>query len=165
VAGFGLPNFGQLTEAFRKAQQIQQDAQKLQDELDAMQLEGRSADGRAQVWLSGNQQPLKVVLDPGLLGEAPAAVEATVLEALEEQVVLLRLLGDFSAAADVTVRIGHENPIEAMETTSVVTTRSQHQDQSVASLGVVGPTHMDYASNIAAVQAVALYVSRILGGR
>ncbi|MFL0730556.1 MAG: YbaB/EbfC family nucleoid-associated protein, partial [Prochlorococcus sp.] len=27
MAGFGLPNFGQLTEAFRKAQQIQQDAQ------------------------------------------------------------------------------------------------------------------------------------------
>ena len=94
----------------------------------------------------------------------PIAIQP-VLEALEEQVVLLRLLGDFSAAADVTVRIGHENPIEAMETTSVVTTRYQHQDQSVASLGVVGPTHMDYASNIAAVQAVALYVSRILGGR
>ena len=31
MAGFGLPNFGQLTEAFRKAQQIQQDAQKLQE--------------------------------------------------------------------------------------------------------------------------------------
>ena len=33
MAGFGLPNFGQLTEAFKKAKQIQQDAQKLQDEL------------------------------------------------------------------------------------------------------------------------------------
>ena len=40
MAGFGLPNFGQLTEAFRKAQQIQQDAQKLQEELDAMEIEG-----------------------------------------------------------------------------------------------------------------------------
>ena len=57
MAGFGLPNFGQLTEAFRKAQQIQQDAQKLQDELDSMELEGTSEDGRASVWLSGNQQP------------------------------------------------------------------------------------------------------------
>ena len=36
MAGFGLPNFRQLTGAFRKAQQIQQDAQKLQEELDAM---------------------------------------------------------------------------------------------------------------------------------
>ena len=33
MAGFGLPNFGQLTEAFKKAQQIQQNAQKLQEEL------------------------------------------------------------------------------------------------------------------------------------
>ena len=83
MAGFGLPNFGQLTEAFRKAQQIQQDAQKLQDELDAMELEGHNADGRAQVWLSGNQQPLKVALDPALLGEPAATVEAAVLEALQ----------------------------------------------------------------------------------
>ena len=47
MAGFGLPNFGQLTEAFRKAQQIQQDAQLLQQELDAMEIEGTSGDGRA----------------------------------------------------------------------------------------------------------------------
>lgn len=46
MAGFGLPNFGQLTEAFRKAQQIQQDAQKLQEELDGMEIEGSSDDGR-----------------------------------------------------------------------------------------------------------------------
>ena len=67
MAGFGLPNFGQLTEAFRKAQQIQQDAQKLQEELDAMEIEGSSADGQASVWLSGNQQPLRVRLAPELL--------------------------------------------------------------------------------------------------
>ena len=44
MAGFGLPNFGQLTEAFKKAQQIQQDAAKLQEELDAMELEGPSTE-------------------------------------------------------------------------------------------------------------------------
>ena len=38
MAGFGLPNFGQLTEAFKKAQQIQQDAAKLQEELYAMEI-------------------------------------------------------------------------------------------------------------------------------
>jgi len=38
MAGFGLPNFGQLTEAFKKAKQIQQDAQKLQDELERWRL-------------------------------------------------------------------------------------------------------------------------------
>ena len=83
MAGFGLPNFGQLTEAFRKAQQIQQDAQKLQDELDAMELEGSSSDGRASIWVSGNQQPLRVQLAPELLAEGAAASEAAVLEALQ----------------------------------------------------------------------------------
>ena len=83
MAGFGLPNFGQLTEAFRKAQQIQQDAQKLQEELDAMEIEGSSSDGRASVWLSGNQQPLRVRLDPALLQEGQQASEGAALEALQ----------------------------------------------------------------------------------
>ncbi|KEF42388.1 MAG: hypothetical protein ER33_05895 [Cyanobium sp. CACIAM 14] len=84
MAGFGLPNFGQLTEAFRKAQQIQQDAQKLQDELDAMELQGSDPDGRASVWLSGNQQPLRVQLSPELLAEPVETVEAAVLAALSK---------------------------------------------------------------------------------
>ena len=83
MAGFGLPNFGQLTEAFRKAQQIQQDAQKLQEELDAMEIEGSSEDGRASIWLSGNQQPLRVKLDPGLLNEGQEACETATLAALQ----------------------------------------------------------------------------------
>ena len=37
MAGFDS-NFGQITEAFKKAKQIQQDAQKLQDELENMRL-------------------------------------------------------------------------------------------------------------------------------
>lgn len=43
-----------------------------------------------------------------------------VLEALEEQVVLLRLLGEATSPNDVTVRIGHENPYEPLQSTSVV---------------------------------------------
>ena len=83
MAGFGLPNFGQLTEAFKKAQEIQQNAQALQDELDGMEIEGKSADGRASVWLSGNQQPLRVRLDPELLSAGQATCEAVTLEALQ----------------------------------------------------------------------------------
>ena len=82
MAGFGLPNFGQLTEAFKKAQEIQQNAQALQDELDGMEIEGKSSDGRASVWLSGNQQPLRVRLDPALLQEGQQHVvpQAPLLE-------------------------------------------------------------------------------------
>ena len=84
MAGFGLPNFGQLTEAFRKAQQIQQNAQKLQEELEQMELEGQSPDGKTSVWLSGNQEPLRIKIDENLLKEGREVVENSVLEALKE---------------------------------------------------------------------------------
>ena len=83
MAGFGLPNFGQLTEAFNKAQEIQQNAQALQDELDAMEIEGKSSDGRVSIWLSGNQQPLRVRIDPSLLSDGQETTEAATLEALQ----------------------------------------------------------------------------------
>jgi len=83
MVAFGLPNFGQLTEAFRKAQQIQQDAQKLQEELEALELEGKSDDGKATVWLSGNQEPLKVEIDPSLFEMGQEATEDAILEALK----------------------------------------------------------------------------------
>ncbi len=83
MAGFGLPNFGQLTDAFKKAQQIQQDAQKLQEELEIMELEGMNNDGRARIWLSGNQKPLRVEIDSSLLSESKEIIEEAFLEALK----------------------------------------------------------------------------------
>jgi len=85
-----------------------------------------------------------------------------VLEALEEQVVLLRLLGEATSATDVTVRIGHENPYEPLQGTSVVASSYASADDVWATLGIVGPTRMDYPSTIASVRAVARYVGRFL---
>jgi heat-inducible transcriptional repressor len=83
------------------------------------------------------------------------------LEALEEQVVLLKLLGEANSGGAVTVRIGAEGPYEELASTSVVAT-GYGPDDALASLGIVGPTRMDYPSTMAAVRAVARYVSRIL---
>ncbi len=85
-----------------------------------------------------------------------------VLEALEEQVVLLRLLGEVAGSGDVTVRIGHENPYAPLRATSVVASGYGTDDDIWANLGVVGPTRMDYPSTMAAVRAVARYVGRFL---
>ncbi len=85
-----------------------------------------------------------------------------VLEALEEQVVLLRLLSEM-AQDDVSVRIGHENPYEAFAETSLVTAGYGGTDgDAVARLGVLGPTRMDYPGTMTAVRAVARYLSRFL---
>jgi heat-inducible transcriptional repressor len=85
-----------------------------------------------------------------------------VLEALEEQVVLLKLLGEVANAGEVTVRIGQENAYEPLRTTSVVASGYGTTHDLQANLGVVGPTRMDYPSNMAAVRAVARYISRYL---
>ena len=84
------------------------------------------------------------------------------LEALEEHVVLLKLLGEAGSSGMVTVRIGAEGPYEELSSTSVVSTGYGPEDQSLAALGIVGPTRMDYPGTMAAVRAVARYVTRIL---
>lgn len=84
------------------------------------------------------------------------------LEALEEHVVLLKLLGEANPGGLVTVRIGHEGPYQELAATSVVATGYGPKDEALATLGIVGPTRMDYPGTMAAVRAVARYVSRIL---
>jgi len=85
-----------------------------------------------------------------------------ILEALEEQVVLLRLLAD--ANTSVQVRIGDEQSEKNLQTTSLVSVGYGIEGQSVGALGVIGPTRMDYAQTIATVNAVARYIGQFLGG-
>lgn len=85
-----------------------------------------------------------------------------VLEALEEQVVMLRLLSDMAQdPRGVTVSIGRENPYDGLAEASVVATG--YGPDTTPKVGVLGPTRMDYPSTMAAVRAVARYLSRILG--
>ena len=86
-----------------------------------------------------------------------------VLEALEEQVVVLKLL---SSARDlqVQVSIGEENQDEELRSAAVVTSGYGNNSSVLGGLGVLGPTHLDYTSTMSSVTAVAHYVSRILAG-
>jgi heat-inducible transcriptional repressor len=87
-----------------------------------------------------------------------------VLEALEEQVVVLKLLASAQNPGMVTVRIGEENEAEEMRDTSVVSI-GYGPGTVLGGMGVVGPTRMDYPASMAAVHAVARYVGEILAGR
>lgn len=89
----------------------------------------------------------------------------SVLEALEEQVVVLKLLAAQQQAGKVTVRIGHETEAEQMAGTSVVSTLYGSSGKVYGGMGVVGPTRMDYPGTIANVAAVALYIGEVLGTR
>ena len=86
-----------------------------------------------------------------------------VLDALEEQVVLLRLLEAMAQdSLGMGVVIGRENPHDSLAEASVVA--SSYGPGETAKLGVVGPTRMDYPNTMSSVRAVAQYLSRILAG-
>ncbi|MBO0776623.1 MAG: heat-inducible transcriptional repressor HrcA [Actinobacteria bacterium] len=87
-----------------------------------------------------------------------------VLESLEEQVVLMRLLGESVDQSALTVRIGSENPVAGLRSTSLVAAGYGTGEQALARLGVIGPTRMDYPTAMRAVRAVARYVGHILAG-
>jgi heat-inducible transcriptional repressor len=91
-----------------------------------------------------------------------STVVQPILEALEEQVVLLTLLGEATDPAMIKVSIGEENSHQSLRTASVVTTGYGLGGHPLANLGVLGPTRMDYPGAMGAVRAVARYVGRIL---
>lgn len=84
-----------------------------------------------------------------------------VLEAIEEQVAILRLLGEMSLdERELAVLIGEEHRDSALAETSLVAT-GYVGDGGQARLGVIGPTRMDYRRNFVAVRAVARYLSKL----
>lgn len=85
-----------------------------------------------------------------------------VLEAIDEQVTLLRLFGEMTMGEhEVAASIGSEHS-GFIEEASIVTGAYGPSGTEIARVGIVGPTRMHYARNMAAVRAVARYLSRLL---
>jgi nucleoid-associated protein EbfC len=78
--GFGLGKMKELADAFKKAQQVQEDAKKLQEELEQMEISGE-ADG-VTVVLSGNQEPRRVNISADAAGKNAEELSALVLSAM-----------------------------------------------------------------------------------
>ena len=81
-------------------------------------------------------------------------------ETLEREQEMLSVLQDV-AADDVSVTIGGEHPTTGEWEASLVTAPFRSGDATVGTIGVVGPTRMDYLSAMASVRAVAERLSEI----
>lgn len=84
------------------------------------------------------------------------------LEAIEEQVTLLRLMSEMAADdRGMATSIGRENAAFGLSEASIV---ASEYDAAVgtARVGLMGPTRMDYPRNLAAARAVARYLTRLL---
>lgn len=84
------------------------------------------------------------------------------LEAIEEQVTLLRLMSEMAAdESGLATSIGRENDAFGLGEASIV---ASDYDAAIgqARVGLMGPTRMDYPRNLAAARAVARYLTRVL---
>jgi hypothetical protein len=82
--GFGLGKMKELAEAFKKAQEVQAGAKKLQEDLEQMEIEGEAGNGLVKVVLSGNQEPLRVMISPEAMGEGPEILSDLVTAAMKD---------------------------------------------------------------------------------
>lgn len=78
----------------------------------------------------------------------------SVLSLLEEQLLVVRLLRDL-VERGLSVAIGTETGMEPLAECSVVVAPYTVDGQPAGSVGLVGPTRMDYARALAAVQVVS----------
>ncbi|MGH2680277.1 MAG: heat-inducible transcriptional repressor HrcA [Actinomycetota bacterium] len=83
-------------------------------------------------------------------------------ETLEREQEMLQVLQDVTADhQDVWVTIGAEHPTTGEWEASIVTAPFKAGDETVGTIGVVGPTRMDYLSAMASVRAVAKRLTEI----
>lgn len=81
---FGLGKMKELAEAFKKAQQVQEGAKLLQDDLERMEITGESGNGLVKVIVSGNQEPKRVEISPQALAEGAEILSDLITVAMKD---------------------------------------------------------------------------------
>jgi heat-inducible transcriptional repressor len=82
-------------------------------------------------------------------------------ETIEREQDMLAVLQDLAPAGDVRVTIGDEHPSTGDWGASIVTAPFKAGDATAGTIGIVGPTRMDYFQAMAAVKAVAERLSDV----
>ncbi len=87
------------------------------------------------------------------------------LEAIEQKSRLAILLGRCikEDTEEVRIMIGAENALAGIEDCTLITSRYVIDDKTKGSLGILGPTRMEYAKAISLVDYVARLFGRVLG--
>ncbi|MBO1349316.1 MAG: YbaB/EbfC family nucleoid-associated protein [Hormoscilla sp. GUM202] len=78
----GLGVMKMLTEALKKAQQVQEDGQQLQSELEELEVEGSAGGGLVKVVFNGEQRPQRVTIAPELMSQEADVVSDLVTAAM-----------------------------------------------------------------------------------
>lgn len=83
-------------------------------------------------------------------------------KAIEDKHLIVKLLDMLSQSEGVQVVIGSENPASEMRKLSLVVSSYREGDRPIGTIGIIGPTRMDYVKAMAIVDTTAKFITRIL---
>ncbi|GGJ19124.1 heat-inducible transcriptional repressor HrcA [Paenibacillus hunanensis] len=86
----------------------------------------------------------------------------SILDLLEETPTLTRLMTEAAAPQGIQVRIGAENAHEAFENCSLITATYELDGESLGTIGILGPTRMEYARVMGILNMLSHDMTRIL---
>ena len=89
----------------------------------------------------------------------------TILRAFEEKSILIKLLDKAMGADGIQIFIGTESQFQEMEGCSIVISPYTWKDYALGTLGVIGPTRMNYCDIVPIVDYTAKMVSKIMDTR
>lgn len=85
-----------------------------------------------------------------------------VLSVLEQRSALFRLISTAYLGPDVTIIIGSENPLSQMRDCSFVAAKYRVAGRTAGTIGLLGPTRMDYRRAVSAVEFMARNLGELL---
>lgn len=144
--------FEDLTRKIKSQKSINEDDRKVAKEIDEILAQRMSN----RVFRGGTAN----ILSPDKFSDIATAHQ--VVGALEQPSLISSIIESARHAGSVVVLIGQEVPIEQMQACAVIFAPYQAGQDRTGSVGVIGPTRMDYPHTISAVEAVARSLSRLL---
>ena len=84
------------------------------------------------------------------------------LNLFEQEPLLFKILEDTSSDDDIVVRIGAENECEDIQECTLITGTYKIHDKPLGTVGVLGPTRMDYSHVISVMRRLVNYLNKSL---
>ncbi len=84
------------------------------------------------------------------------------LNLFEQEPLLFKILEDNSSEDDIVVRIGSENEFEDIKECTLITANYRIHDKTLGTLGVLGPTRMDYGKVISVMRRLVNQLNQSL---
>lgn len=78
-----------------------------------------------------------------------------VLETLEEEELMVKIVREYTTEEGITIRIGHENTFKEVKDCSVIMSSYKTKNKVTGGLGVIGPTRMSYAKTAAILKSLS----------